>query len=297
MNEELTSFFADPEPYKKAARQRIVASLLERSERYLAEKRTPRALASLNQVLALDGQNARALAMLDGLNRAKRRRLWVKRGIQTGVTLAVLTVLGTGGYFFFRSRPPPPGPVEPVPSQPTPKPPEPARAIEPPLQPPALLPVPPEATRPGPSEASPPEESSTVRKPPVRPEPARPSKVRVSILVRPYGSIQVDNEAPSPQPLAQHDLELPPGSHTVTVRCEWCEDATETIDVAPGAENVFRLRAQLKPSRLSFDYQPADAQVRVGDSAAHRAREPGAPLRHPLGLGAPPASSTAWSTR
>jgi serine/threonine-protein kinase len=88
--------------------------------------------------------------------------------------------------------------------------------------------------------------------------------VRVSILVRPYGAIQVDREAPSPQPLAQHDLELAPGHHTVTVRCEWCEDAEESINVVQGTENVFRLRAQLKPSRLSFDFQPAEAQVLVG---------------------------------
>ncbi len=270
VNEELTSFFADPDSYKKAARQRIVAALLERSERYLADKRTPRVLASLNQVLALDGQNARALAMLDGLNRAKRRRLWVKRGIQGGVTLAVLAVLGLGGYFFLRSRPPAgPTQVDPVVSNPTSKPPPETPTLRadkpnPTPQPSTPLPVPQEATRPGLAE---PDEPSTARKPPVvKPETARPAKVRVSILVRPYGAIQVDADAPSPQPLAQHDLELTPGRHAVTVRCEWCEDATETIEVVPGAENVFRLRAQLKPSLLSFDYQPADAQVRVGDT-------------------------------
>jgi serine/threonine-protein kinase len=98
----------------------------------------------------------------------------------------------------------------------------------------------------------------------------------------------VDKEVPSPQPLAQHDLELTPGRHTVTVRCEWCEDAVETIDVATNAENVFRLRAQLKPSRLSFDYQPAEAQVRVGEEL-RTARES---LDHPFDILSPrgPAS-------
>ncbi|HLK99809.1 MAG TPA: serine/threonine-protein kinase [Myxococcaceae bacterium] len=258
VNEELASFFADPDSYRKAARQRIVAALLERSERYLAEKRTPRVLACLNQVLALDGQNARALAMLDGLNRAKRRRLWIQRGIQAGVLLAVLAVLSVGGYFLARSRPQPSGPTGPAPSPSGTQAPEPVRAIEPAPKPPAPLPEPPEATRPGPGD--------TARKPPVKPEPTRLAKARVSILVRPYGSIQVDEAPPSPQPLAQHDLELSPGRHTVTVRCEWCEDVTESIDVVAGTENVFRLRAQLKPSRLSFDYQPAEAQVRIGDA-------------------------------
>jgi serine/threonine protein kinase len=266
VNEELASFFAAPEVYKKAARQRIVTALLERSERYLAEKRTPRVLASLNQVLALDGQNARALAMLDGLNRAKRRRLWLKRGVQAGVAIAALAALSTGGYFFLRSRPPPPGPTQPEPAESRPLAPPPVQDVEPTPQPPTPLPVPTEATRPGPSEAVTPDEPSTARKPPVKPETARPAKVRASILVRPYGAIQVDDALPSPQALAQHDLELTPGRHTITVRCEWCEDVVETIDVVPGVENVFRLRALLKPSLVSFDYQPPEAQVRVGDT-------------------------------
>jgi hypothetical protein len=267
--------------------------LLERSEHMLAEKRTPRALASLNQVLALDGQNARALALLDGLNRAKRRRLWMKRAIQAGVAILVLAVLSTGGYFLLRSWPAtvePIGPATPPPGQTTrladPAPADPGLSA--PLQPPTPLPVPPEALQPAPGELSS-EDPATAKKPPVRTEPrlesSRPAKVRASILVRPYGAIQVDKDVPSPQPLAQHDLELTPGRHSVTVRCEWCEDAVETIDVEPGAENVFRLRAQLKPSRLSFDYQPAEAQVRVGEErrTARESQEHPFDVRSPRG--------------
>jgi serine/threonine-protein kinase len=280
VNEELASFFADPLSYKKAARQRIIATLLERAEHLLVEKRTPRALACLNQVLALDGQNARAQAMLDGLNRAKRRRLWMKRGVQAGVTLVILATLGAGGYFLLRPGPstvdpartdtPQPG-LPTLPAHPAVSPPDPTtkpQAADPglngSLQPPTPLPVPPESLpSEDPSQAKKPLVRTEARIEPSRPEPSRSAKVRVSILVRPYGAIQVDKEAPSPEPLAQHDLELTPGRHTVTVRCEWCEDAVETIDVAANAENVFRLRAQLKPSRLSFDYQPAEALVRV----------------------------------
>lgn len=291
VNEELASFFVDPPSYKKAAGQRIVAALLERSERFLAEKRTPRALASLNQVLALDGQNSRALAMLDGLNRAKRRRLWMKRGIQAGVVLAVLATLGTGGYFFLRSRPP----SVPTARTDTPGATSPARppgtsttTPEPSLQPPTPLPVAPEATRTGPNENLP-EGATPARKPTAKFEPRietpRPTKVRVSILVRPYGAIQVDKEPPSPEPLSQHDLELAPGSHTITVRCEWCEDAVENIHVVQGGENVFRLRAQLKPSPLSFDYQPAEALVRVGEElrTARESQERPFDIRSPRG--------------
>jgi serine/threonine protein kinase len=301
VNEELASFFADPTSYKKAARQRIVAALLERSERFLAEKRTPRALACLNQVLALDAQNTRALELLEGLNRAKRRRLWMKRGIQAGLALVTLAVLGTGGYFLLRSGPAtvePPGTDTPRPGETPPPtqvtgPPQPSDpGTPPPLQPPTPLPIPAETASPTPGEALVPEDPGTTKRPPVRPDPRpespRPAKVRVSILVRPYGAIQVDKEAPRPQALAQHELELPPGRHTITVRCEWCEDAVETIDVVPGAENVFRLRALLRPSRLSFDYQPAEAAVRVGDEV-RTARES---LERPFDIRSPrgPAS-------
>ncbi|SES81202.1 serine/threonine-protein kinase [Stigmatella erecta] len=290
VGEELASFFADPPSYKKAARQRLVAALLERGERFLAEKRTPRALANLNQVLALDAQNARALAMLEGFNRARRRQLWVKRGLQAGTALVLAAALGTGGSFLLRMPGTPP--VAPLPP-PAPQPAAEAPPLDLPARAPLPLPVPPQAPEPTdspgvapkkalvrPAEAPPPTEA--------KPEPHRPVKVHASILVRPYGAIQVDDAPPSPQPLAQHDLQLTPGAHTVTVRCDWCEDAVETIHVAPDGDNVFRLRALLKGSRLSFDYQPPEAQVRVGEER-RTARDS---LEHPFDIQSPrgPAS-------
>ncbi|WP_415835757.1 serine/threonine-protein kinase, partial [Corallococcus soli] len=80
VGEELISFFADPPSYQRLARQRIVAALLERGERQLQEKRTPRALACLNHVLALDATNERALGLLKGIQRQQRRRTWRRRG-------------------------------------------------------------------------------------------------------------------------------------------------------------------------------------------------------------------------
>ncbi|GEN09782.1 serine/threonine protein kinase [Myxococcus fulvus] len=103
VGEELVSFFADPPSYRKLARQRIVASLLERGERLLAEKRTPRALGCLNQVLALDAQNARALGLLKGIQRAQRARKWRRRGIRLAVGLASLTALSIGGYKLYHA--------------------------------------------------------------------------------------------------------------------------------------------------------------------------------------------------
>ncbi|WP_141330994.1 serine/threonine-protein kinase [Myxococcus sp. AB025B] len=103
VGEELVSFFADPPSYRKLARQRIVASLLERGERLLAEKRTPRALGCLNQVLALDAQNARALGLLKGIQRAQRARKWRRRGIRLAVGLASLTAVSLGGYKLYHA--------------------------------------------------------------------------------------------------------------------------------------------------------------------------------------------------
>ncbi|QRN93147.1 protein kinase [Archangium violaceum] len=264
VGEELASFFADPPSYQKLMRPRIIATLLERGERMLVEKRTPRALACLNQVLALDAGNARAHALLAGLARERRIKQWRARGLKLGAGLLVVSVLGAGLHLLRRRAPDArPATVGVAPASvvlPTPKPKpatdpgvEKAPATEPsPLPPPAAV------------------ESSPPRRPQARVEPGRTEPVRLalvpaSILVRPYGYIRVDDGQRSEQPLARHAVEVSPGRHTITITCDYCEDAQETIEVWPEGENVFRLRAQLKPSRLVFAYEPADAQVRVGD--------------------------------
>ncbi|XXF74995.1 protein kinase [Myxococcaceae bacterium GXIMD 01537] len=266
VSEELASFFVDPPSYKKAARQRIVAALLERSERMLAEKRTARALASLNQVLALDENNARALALLDGLNTAQRRRRWLARATRLGVGATAAAALAVGAYLALPAlrasrQDPPPSDVPSVPREGVPP----------------VTPTAPQDTAPArPNDPRPPEGRPAVTPPPesderaggrktpsIRPETPRPARVPVTVQVRPYGIIQVDDGMPSPQPLAQHAVEMTPGRHTITVSCGYCEPAEEVVEVKAGVENVFRLRAQLKHSRLSFDYQPAEAVVRV----------------------------------
>jgi len=252
VSEELASFFADPPSYQKLMRPRIIASRLERGERLLAEKRTPRALACLNQVLALDATNARALALLKGLERERRLKQWRARGLKLGAGLLVASVLGVGVHQWRRTRTPEAPEARPSTSPPTVV--TPAPKLEVKRTPPPTPPVGQQAPAPKRPPAPAPRVESIIRAAPVP----------ISILVRPYGYVRVDEGKPSPQPLAQHSLELPPGQHTVTISCDYCEDARETIEVRPGAENVFRLRAQLKASRLSFQYEPADAQVRVG---------------------------------
>ncbi|WP_257446468.1 serine/threonine-protein kinase [Archangium lipolyticum] len=293
VGEELASFFADPPSYQKLMRPRIIATLLERGERMLAEKRTPRALACLNQVLALDASNTRAHALLAGLARERRLKKWRARGLKVGAGLLVVSVLGLGVHLL-RQRAPDARPVgvEVVPAsvvRPTPKPgpathpgaeKAPATTLAPP--PPPLATVESAPLRKPQARAEPP------RTEPPRAEPVRLAPVPASILVRPYGYIRVDDGERSEHPLAQHAVELSPGPHTVTISCDYCEDAQETIEVRPEAENVFRLRAQLKPSRLIFAYEPADAQVRVG-SEVRTVRET---QEHPFDIHSPrgPAS-------
>ncbi|HYO54536.1 serine/threonine-protein kinase [Archangium sp.] len=265
VGEELASFFADPPSYQKLMRPRIIATLLERGERLLADKRMPRALACLNQVLALDATNARALRLLGGLERERRMKLWRARGLKLGAGLLVASVLGVGLHHIQRRAPD--APPVPQSSGETPAPLPPGRIgasakKTPPPGPPRATPSP-AAVRPMLPSASERRTANEKRTSPL-PEPAPAAPEPVSILVRPYGHIRVDDGARSEQPLAQHALEMTPGPHTVTITCDYCEDAQETIEVRPGAENVFRLRAQLKASRLSFAYEPADALVRVG---------------------------------
>ncbi|WNG37364.1 protein kinase [Archangium violaceum] len=264
VGEELTSFFADTASYQRLMRPRIIASLLERGERLLAEKRTPRALACLNQVLALDGSNARALALLGGLERERRLKKWRARGLKLAVGLLAASVLG-GGLHLLQRRPPE-APPESKPSPVVVKPPRTAEAqarVSPPVKTPPPEPHPATPAQVAPSRP-PPDKRPLAHAEPARAESARVAPVPISILVRPYGYIRVDDGERSKQPLAQHTLEVAPGSHTVTITCDYCEDTQETIEVQPGAENVFRLRALLKSSRLSFMFEPADALVRVG---------------------------------
>ncbi|WP_375744852.1 protein kinase [Corallococcus interemptor] len=332
VGEELISFFADPPSYQRLARQRIVAALLERGERQLAEKRTPRALACLNHVLALDATNERALGLLKGIQRQQRRRTWRRRGIRVGIGAGVALALGLGGWQVSRmnaSAPETPkapgaqvaagaaasagtqgtggtvvpngtgtlhggqgtggpsgspggtGTAQAPGSRPTGTGTPGRDAPVPPTDSSPRVPSPPERTPSRPTVVASLDSQDDSR-------PARAGRIPVSILVRPYGSIRVDGGPAGTQQLAQHDVHLSPGEHTVTVSCGYCEDATETITVKPDGENVFRLRALLKASQLAMDYQPPDATVRVGDveRTAHDS------LQHPFDIRSPrgPAS-------
>ena len=278
-SEELSAFFSDPPAYRRQLRQRLVAQLLERSERLLRE-RPARALADMNQVLALEPEQPRALALLEGLDRARRLRRRLARAGRVGAVLLGLLLLAVGVQVLWTRHPRASAPAasarvaaKPAASAPAPR--SGTSTAEAP-SPPAPL-------------ASAPQATAQPTLPPVRAEPPRPlARVPVSVLVRPYGFVQLDDEPTSAEALAQHNLSAVPGPHRVRVSCTWCEPVVETIEVRPGSDNVFRLRAQLKPSTLAFDWKPADAVVKIGDvqRTAHDS------LTHPFELRSPrgPAS-------
>ena len=85
------------------------------------------------------------------------------------------------------------------------------------------------------------------------------------VLVRPYGSLQVDDGRWSPEPLSVHTLALAPGHHVVRVGCEWCEEQEVPVDVVAGKPATLAIPARLKTAHLRFAFEPASAQVRVGE--------------------------------
>jgi len=113
----------------------------------------------------------------------------------------------------------------------------------------------------------------------------RPGAVRYQVLVRPYGSLQVDDERKSSEALSIHTLALTPGRHVLRVSCQWCEDQVVPIEVAAGKPETLAIPARLKPAELRFAFEPASAAVRVGD-VSRAATES---LSHPFEIASPRA--------
>jgi serine/threonine-protein kinase len=104
-----------------------------------------------------------------------------------------------------------------------------------------------------------------VSPPALRAETSRSAPVRYQILVRPYGSVQVDDDRRPSEPLSIHTLALSPGRHVLRVSCQWCEDQTVPVDVVAGHPETLAIAARLKPAQLRFAFEPPAAKVRIGD--------------------------------
>jgi serine/threonine protein kinase len=255
--EELTSFFADPPSYRLLITARLCEALLKKAEALIAEQRTSKALASLDQVLALQPDHPRALARLDQLNRAKRRQKQRKQWLQSGAIALGAAAVVSAGVAWWRTRPPPPDFAPAFPElrgaevrlpatiYPAYEPPAPVKPIEPVAQPVKTDPDPP---------------------PRARPTEPGPPPVPVTITVRPFGYLQVDGQPRSADQPVRHALQLAPGKHRFKISCEkHCVDRAEERAINAQGPNELLFVVKLKPSQVSFDYDPPDALVKVGD--------------------------------
>ncbi|HVP59794.1 MAG TPA: serine/threonine-protein kinase [Myxococcaceae bacterium] len=249
----LASFFADPGAARAAMVQRLVSILLARGAEEAAAGRLPRALARVDQALALEPDAPAARALLEKLQaslksgRARRRTL-VLAG--TGVGLAALAAL-TLSVVRLQHRP------EPVLAFPVPGP---SAGLQPP--PPATRPSTPSGASVAPTAV---ESAAGAPAPASRTPASRPAPVRYQVLVRPYGALQVDDERRSSEALSVHTLSLMPGHHVLRVSCQWCEDQVVPIEVVAGKPETLAIPARLKPAELRFAFEPPSAEVRVGD--------------------------------
>jgi eukaryotic-like serine/threonine-protein kinase len=297
----LAAFFADPAPSRTALVQRLVATLLSKGAEEAAAGRLPRALARVDQALALEPDAPAARALLDRLQRSLRKsRARRRAALVGGGGLATAALIGSAiALVRMQAADPAPstalaapssapavvatvgGPVS-TPAADT--------AIGPTTDPPGVGGAPaPGAGKPTPAAAVTPgpEDGRVESEPPSRPVRGapRPAPVRYQVLVRPYGALQVDDERKSSEALSVHTLSLSPGRHVLRVSCQWCEDQVVPIDVVAGKPETLAIPARLKPAELRFAFEPSSAQVRIGD-VTRRAAES---LSHPFQIASPRA--------
>src|SRR5262249_1307628 len=204
-HEELQRYFSGPAAYRKAMLPGLVERVLGRADRYLAEGRPAKALACLNHVLALDPGNTRARGLLEAMDQARRRQRktkLAKRGALFGTLAAA--ALGLIGYEYAMTPAPPLASVADL------------HAPLPELRPaPQASPLPeaPKHVAPAPAPAPSLASASAPRDPPARPAgtvqaAAGARVVSVSVQVRPWAYVQVDDGPKSPEALAEHRLQL-----------------------------------------------------------------------------------------
>jgi Protein kinase domain len=290
----LTEFFADPAATRTALVQRLVATLLSKGAEEAAAGRLPRALARVDQALALEPDAPAARALLDRLQTSLRRGLARRRAAAiAGGAVAVVAVFA-GATALVRGQTRSLEAAEPTLGAPSSAPSVVATAGAPPTRPATVVPASVESAgqpAPGtvlPGAAAPRTETGpgTTEAPSraIRGVP-RPGAVRYQVLVRPYGSLQVDDERKSSDALSIHTLALTPGRHVLRVSCQWCEDQVVPIEVVAGKPETLAIPARLKPAELRFAFEPPSAAVRVGDVSRAAAES----LSHPFEIASPRA--------
>ena len=274
---DLRAFHLDPGPARERLVARLAGTLQGQAEAALAQGRTAVALRRVDQLLGLRPEDAAAHALLE----RAQRRAWAarRRGrLSWAAAVGILALCAAEAVHWLRARQSAEARSAGLPASPqalsaaAPSPPPPALGDS------ASPSATPRAQTPAPAQApAPPTERRT----------ARAAPIPVELLVRPYGSIEVDGGPRSRDPLASHALLLAPGRHTVRVSCQWCEDVDHVIDVVPGGPQTFALPARLKTAYLSFDFEPKDATVTV----AGEQRTSEQSLSRPFALVSPKAAT------
>ena len=292
-HEELAAFFADPAAYRRALLPRLTDALVRKGEKLIAEQRPARALAAINQVLALDAGNARALGLLERMNAARKRQqlaATLKKAAMGGSLALAVAVLAAAGLWLTA-----PGDAAKKAPSPAPRPSPVAALIPRRAAPPAspsngaadsapgnagagttTVEPRPDSPRPGPAPAGlaadaaapnhlahPPGATALHKAPAVAAaRSASAALLPVVVKLRPFGYLEVDG-LPKSAELTQHTLQLAPGRHQIRFGCTWCEPITETIQVGPDTPREFHWPVQALPSKLAFDFQPREAIVRI----------------------------------
>jgi serine/threonine-protein kinase len=297
VNEELPRFFLDPKGYRKELTPRLTQALLTRSERFIAEKRPARALASLNLVLAHDPTNPRTLELLARLKAHSARQKRLASSVRFAIALGAVFVVGSSAWKGLEIAQRVEDYHEPLVHHPGDIPvltaglyPAPAEKKVEPLVEPVVDPGPPGDPAKQPVKSPKPPGEPALAKAPVEAA-INAALVETTVTIRPWGYLSVDKKERSPEPITRYQLKLAPGKHTLTVTCDACDDQGKTLAITIEADkdNSFNLPAPLKPSLLSFEGFPDDALARIGAEIRTVAEA----KRNPFRITMPPEGSTA----
>jgi serine/threonine-protein kinase len=278
-SEELSWFFVDPNAYRAEMVGRLVENRMQAATLFLREKRPAKALANLNQVLALHPGYLPARELLRQMNSAQRRRQAIGRWLITPLAAAVAIAAFAGAYAFYQRLAEPSATVTATF----------ASGLSPSEQSAAPDPSPgPSATE---SVEKPAEErgrsdrQTIAKAAPAHSLPDRSkaesrgqiTPVKLTLQFRPFAYAQIDDQARRDE-LPQHEFSLNPGEHTLVYGCQFCVEETQKIRVTEHQEPI-RIQVQPKPSLLSFRFEPSDAMVSIAGERKAAAETERAPFR------------------
>lgn len=275
VGEELTRFFSNAGTYRKELTPRVTTALLTRSEQLITSKRPAKALSMLNQVLALDPSNKRAIELLGAMKasklRAQRNKRMVRFAASIGIGFICVSGVAKGVEVARRvddfSAPLVIHPAdlamsaEVFPHRAAPLPVKVEQAVEHPTQ--AEVDAELAAKKIAEARALAAKGNHPVLEKKADPVTPGDHLLSVQVFLRPWGTLQIDN-GPA-RDFSFETLQLSPGKHAFHAECKLCEASglTTTVDVATPGQQI-RLTPRLKASLITSAGFPSDATVRIG---------------------------------